>query len=68
MDERTKGMSEDTLHELAADVRRHSAAKVAELSGVRPGRVSRFIKAPKSVTMPELERITRAVRQLDAGA
>jgi hypothetical protein len=58
-------MNEQALDELSADVRRLGSARVAELSGVKPRKVARFVNSPKSVTMPELERIKLAVRKLE---
>jgi plasmid maintenance system antidote protein VapI len=57
-------MNWDRIETLAFEVKRFGASAVAEVSGVKQARVSRFIKDQQVVTMGELDRIQNAVNQL----
>ena len=59
-------LDKNKLEDLASEVKRHGAYKIAQLSGVNQARVARFINNQQVVTMRELGLIQRCVERLNA--
>lgn len=60
-------LNKERLQETAMRVRDLTPARVAELTGMPPRKVARFVNDPESVTMPEYERIKKTVAFLSEG-
>lgn len=58
----------EKLEDLALEVKALGPAAVAAESGVRAARVSRFVNAPLSLTMRDLDAVTAAVARLRGDA